>query len=415
MNPPAAGWRYGLLGLPLAFVALPLYVQLPNFYAREFGVPLAALGVLLLGVRLFDAVIDPWIGTFVDRMFGHSIKSVVMAASAACLALAAGFALLLMPPVRQVDALMAWAALALVITYTAYSAVSVAHQSWGAMLGGNEAQRSRVVAWREGFALAGVLLASVLPGWVGWPATASVLAAALAAGVWAWSTSARPVPQTSGPASGDWREPWRNKSFRTLLAVFTVNGVATAIPATLVLFFVQDRLQAPRSLEAVFLGTYFACAALSIALWLRLVAWVGLARTWLVGMVVSIATFAWATALGPGDVYPFIAVCAFAGLALGTDLVLPGALLAGVIARAGSRGRGEGVFFGWWNFATKLNLAIAAGAALPLLGLAGYAPGVRSPGALAALTAGYCLLPCVLKAAAAAVLYVKVIRTGESG
>ena len=47
------GWRsgvsYGALGLPLAFVALPLYVVLPNHYAVEFGVPLAALGGVLLG------------------------------------------------------------------------------------------------------------------------------------------------------------------------------------------------------------------------------------------------------------------------------------------------------------------------------------------------------------------------------
>lgn len=40
----AQAWRYGLMGLPLAFVALPLYVLLPNHYAREFGVPLATLG-----------------------------------------------------------------------------------------------------------------------------------------------------------------------------------------------------------------------------------------------------------------------------------------------------------------------------------------------------------------------------------
>ena len=33
------GLYYGALGLPLAFVALPLYVILPNHYAREFGVP----------------------------------------------------------------------------------------------------------------------------------------------------------------------------------------------------------------------------------------------------------------------------------------------------------------------------------------------------------------------------------------
>ena len=56
------GWRYGLMGLPLAFVALPLYVMLPNFYARNFGMPLATLGVVLLAARLFDAFIDPLLG-----------------------------------------------------------------------------------------------------------------------------------------------------------------------------------------------------------------------------------------------------------------------------------------------------------------------------------------------------------------
>jgi hypothetical protein len=62
------GVRYGLLGLPLAFVALPLYVILPNHYAREFGAPLALLGAVLLAARLVDAVLDPWIGRWCDRL-----------------------------------------------------------------------------------------------------------------------------------------------------------------------------------------------------------------------------------------------------------------------------------------------------------------------------------------------------------
>ena len=41
---PRAGFGYGLLGLPLAFVALPLYVHLPNLYASRYGLSLAALG-----------------------------------------------------------------------------------------------------------------------------------------------------------------------------------------------------------------------------------------------------------------------------------------------------------------------------------------------------------------------------------
>jgi len=135
----------------------------------------------------------------------------------------------------------------------------------------------------------------------------------------------------------------------------------------------------------------------------------GLARSWLGGMCMSVAVFAWAGAMGAGDAVPFLVVCALSGFAIGSDLVLPSALLAGIIADAGDQPH-AGAYFGWWNFATKLNLALAAGLALPLLGLAGYVPGAREAGALQALSLAYCLLPCVLKVLAGASLWALVIR-----
>ena len=64
-----AAATYGLLGLPLAFVALPVYVHLPNVYAQQYGVPLAALGAVLLLSRSIDAVVDPWLGRWADRLY----------------------------------------------------------------------------------------------------------------------------------------------------------------------------------------------------------------------------------------------------------------------------------------------------------------------------------------------------------
>jgi Na+/melibiose symporter-like transporter len=130
-------------------------------------------------------------------------------------------------------------------------------------------------------------------------------------------------------------------------------------------------------------------------------------------MGLAIVTFGWATQLGAGDVAAFTAVCLASGVALGADLTLPGALLTGVIQQAGHAQRAEGAYMGWWNFATKLNLALAAGLALPALQAFGYAPGVRDEAALAALTAAYCLLPCALKLAAAALLYFTWIRNED--
>jgi GPH family glycoside/pentoside/hexuronide:cation symporter len=415
---PQQGLRYGLLGLPLAFVALPLYVILPNHYAREFGMPLATLGAVLLGARLFDAFIDPLIGRWSDRLYARSIPSVLMFGAVAALVLALGFALLFFPLTRAPGALVLYSMAMLVVTYAAYSAVSVTHQSWGAMLGGDEAQRSRIVAWREGLGLVGVLLASMAPVALGLPAMVAIFWLALVIGWLAWRSAVRPTVQRVGAAGLPEQHPdqptlwlpFSRPAFRRLIAVFVLNGIASAVPATLVLFFVQDRLQASREMEPVFLGAYFLCAALSIPLWLQVVRRIGLARSWLSGMVLAMAVFIWATQLGVGDTAAFVIVCALSGVALGTDLALPGALLAGVILDAGDRGRAEGAYFGWWNFATKLNLALAAGLALPLLGLFGYAPGARGAVALQALTVAYCVLPCLLKLAAAVALYFLIIR-----
>ncbi len=428
---PAAGfvgpgaWRrglgYGLLGLPLAFVALPLYVILPNHYAREFAAPLAALGAVLLGARLVDAVLDPIIGRWVDRLFARSIAAVLTAVAIAAVVLALGLWGLLFPPAAVqaagVAALLAWAGVVMAITYTAYSVASVAHQAWGARLGGSEAQRSRVVGWREGLALLGVLTAAVLPGTLGLGVTVSTFAVLLALGWWAWSRSVRPNASAMASAARTLPSlsPLRQPAFQRLLAVFVINGTASAIPATLVLFFVQDRLQATPAQEPAFLGIYFLFAALSIPLWVRAVGRFGLARTWLAGMALSVAVFIWAATLGTGDIVPFLIVCALSGIAVGTDLALPGAMLAGLIGQLGERGQREGAYFGWWSFAAKLNLALAAGLALPLLGWFGYAPGARDAEALWALTVAYCLLPCALKLLAGGALYTLVIRPERSG
>ena len=405
-----AGWRYGLMGLPLAFVALPLYVVLPNYYAREFGVPLATLGTVLLGARLFDAFIDPWLGRWSDRLFARATHAVLAWAGVAIVWLALGFSLLFFPPPLAPAALVAWATACLMLTYAAYSAVSILHQSWGAMLGGNEAQRSRTVAWREGLGLVGVLLAAMTPAVLGMHAMTALFFVALAAGWLAWRQAPRPLAQPRLQPSVSLWLPFTRPGFRALLAVFMANGIASAVPATLLLFFVQDRLQAPPSHEALFLGSYFLSAALSIPLWLRAVRAVGLARSWLWGMGLSMAVFVFAATLGQGDSVAFLWVCALSGVGLGADLALPGALLAGTIAAHGDQGRAEGAYFGWWNFATKLNLALAAGVALPLLGALGYVPGARHEAALQTLTWAYCLLPCGLKAVAASLLYSLIIR-----
>jgi Na+/melibiose symporter-like transporter len=414
----AFGWRnavaYGLMGLPLAFAALPLYVILPNHYARQFGVPLAALGAVLLGARLLDALIDPWLGRFNDWLMLRSSAAVLAASAVAAALLAAGLLLLFFPTLLlsepSVSDLLRWAALMLMLTYLGYSLLSISHQSWGALLGGNEAQRGRITGTREALALAGVLLAAVLPSLLGLPGALALFAGFLLLAWWTWRRSVPPQSLPNGGGHTGLMQPLRDGRFVRLLGVFMLNGIASAVPATLVLFFVQDRLQAPAQMEPAFLGVYFLSAAVSIPLWLALVRRLGLARSWLLGMVLAVLVFIWAGVLSAGDAWLFLGVCALSGLALGADLALPSAMLAGLLQLRPGGPAMAGAYFGWWNFAAKLNLALAAGLALPLLEGFGYQPGARDPQALQALTLAYCILPCVLKVLACWGLYVGIIR-----
>ena len=427
------GLRYGGLGAPLAFAALPLYMLLPNHYAGQLGVPLAGLGLVLLGTRALDAVVDPWLGRWVDRGLALPRQRVLAAAWVAAVLMALGFVALFFPPAGSVNALLAWCAAALVVTCLGYSALGVLHQAWGARLGGSAATQARIVSWREGMALAGVLGASVLPALAGIPVMVASCLVLLVLGLGALGQApfrTRPMaldppPGTAGNAAGpttaatagataiagvaaepaaSWAMPWQGAAFRRLMVVFVLNGVASAIPATLVLFFIRDRLQAP-AWEPLFLGSYFAAGALSMPLWVRAVARFGLLRCWLTGMGLAVAAFVWAARLGTGDGVAFIAICLCSGAALGADLAIPGALLTGVIQRAGHALRFEGSYFGWWTCANKLNLALAAGLSLPALQALGYAPGTTSEPALSALALVYAALPCTLKLAAAGLLW----------
>ncbi len=410
--------RYGLLGLPLAFVALPLVVQWPAYAAAQWGLPLATLGLLLLLVRVGDAFVDPWIGRQADGWFALGGRRPWLALAGAALALILGFAGLFFVPASLRDTsgtqagLLTWAAAALVVTYLGYSVAQVVHQAWAARLGGDAVARSRWVGAREGFALLGVLVASVLPTVAGWTITGLTLAALLTLGLaalWGLRSGAQAAARTAPVADGRDASvsPWRNKPFRWLLAVYTLNGLAASIPASLVLFFVRDKVQAPAVYEAIFLAAYFGAAALAVPLWIRCVARLGLVRSWMLGLVLAVLAFAGAVSVGAGQTGLFLAICVASGLALGADLVAPAALLAGVIQRSGIQGQAEGRWFGWWSMATKLTLALAAGVALPLVQALGYAPGARDASALQALAIVYALVPCAIKLLTLALLWLR--------
>lgn len=389
---------YGLLGLPLAFAALPIYVHVPRYYAEVAGLPLALLGAILLAARLLDAGIDPWLGWLADRVARRRMVALAL------LPFAVGFVALLNPPA---DHAALWLLASLALTYLGYSAATVAYQAWGADLGFDSALRTRLTAAREGFGLLGVVLAAGLPAVLASESSAGIarlswvlppLLLIVAATTFARVGAGQPQLAPRQPLLPSLRRVFADPAFRRLLLVFVANGIAAALPATLFLFFVADVLGLEKA-SGPLLAVYFVAGAASLPLWVRLTARFGRVLAWLGAMLLAIVAFAGASLLGSGDLWPFAIICIASGLALGADLALPPAIAADLGERQGQ----AGACFGVWNFIAKLNLALAAGLSLPLLGALGYVPGTGA--GLPALTFAYALLPLAFKALAAFLLW----------
>lgn len=415
-------WRhllaYGSVRMPLALLELPLFVLLPILYNRSYGLALSTIGLSLFATRAIDAIADPLIGALLDRWRTRLAFAVWVRYALPVLAL--GFAALLLPPVRG-QALVAWLVVASIVAYLAYSFVSIAHQSWGASLTGSAQQQVRLTTTREAFGLVGVLAAASMldPKYTAQLAFAFALLAAIAM-IWSArapqhlplsvprqsSTATTTATTTTNATVADaatvgWRKLRSNRSFAWLLLAFMFNGIATAIPATLVLFFAADVLRASTSDSAMFLAAYFLAGAAGMPFWLWFAQRIGLRNAWLAGIVIAVLGFVGTLSLNAGDIVPFLLICVVTGLALGSDLSMPPALLALAIDQHGDRGHSEGAYFGLWNLATKLNLAIAAGLALPLSQWLGDTSYLTPAFALALV---YAALPSLLKLLAGAVL-----------
>ncbi|XHC13201.1 MFS transporter [Labrenzia sp. ac12] len=391
---------YGVMAFPLAFAGLPIYLHAPDFYAVTLQQPVATLGAILLALRLFDAIQDPFIGSLSDRF--HQWRGTVLALGA--ILLGVGFWMLFHP---WKEAPLVWFAASVLICTTGYSVVTINYQTLGGLWKTSASDRTPVTAAREGFGLAGLLIASVLPAAL---ATRTGIETAflyvtlgylplLAASLWLllrWMRSA-PLenPQTAGPVMGWWtllRSRWRRLFFGLLF----LNIFASAIPAVLVLFFIRDRLGA-ESYTGLFLLVYFLSGVISMPLWTRLARHFGKVRAWQMSLAGAIFTFCWAALLGEGDLTAYAFVCALSGLALGADLALPPAILADHIDTDRRQGEASRLF-AVMAFLSKTGLALATGLTLPLLGLFGYQPGTALTAQLGfLLSLTYAGVPCLIK------------------
>jgi Na+/melibiose symporter-like transporter len=402
-------WFYGLPGLPLAALGLPLYIYLPTFYAEQSGLGLAVVGTVLLIARVTDVITDPLIGLLSDWLPLSSRRKWLMAIATPLLIVAI-WALFIPPAGSGVYWLLFWS----LVVYLAWSLLTLPYTAWGAELSRDYDQRSTITASRESFVLIGTLVAAGLPLTMGIGSDEPGAALAILAQFLAILLPATvllclwkvPEPNRRGETIS-FRAGLtllkQNVLFSHLLFAYFMNGIANGLPATLFLLFVSYVLVIPDQF-GLLLSAYFVSGLIGLPIGIKLAQRFSKHRIWGVSMFWAVFIFSWAPTLGAGDFIPFLIICILSGLSLGIDMALPASIQADVIDIDSVHGGGQrsGFFFGLWGMATKLSLALAVGIAFPLLSLFGFdTQNSAADNNLFALSALYGLLPIPFKLIAA--------------
>jgi len=399
---------YALPAIPLAALALPMTVIVPSAYARELGVPIAAVGFALLIIRLFDAAIDPAIGLLADKVGGRFRRKLWFSLGIPVILAGAWFTLV-PPEGAGAGHLLLWGVvLSLGTTMTA-----LAYAAWGAELSPDYTERNRITAFRETVTIIGTVLVTaspaVLPA-LGLTRQLDVLrfiaiAILVLLPLTALLAMTRvPEPEDRSRQKLDLRAGLThlvaNKPFLRLIAAFFLNGLANGLPASLFLFFVADRLGLAGQ-EPIFLLIYFFAAVLSVPVWLKLADIWPKHHVWCAAMLLAISAFLFAPLLGPGAAMGYGVICILTGFALGADLILPPSIQADVVDvdTASSGEQRSGLYFALWALAAKAALAMGVGIAFPILSLAGFDPaaGMKTEAGLLTLALLYAGLPVLLK------------------
>lgn len=392
--------------LPLTFAGLPIYMHAPDFYALQFEISLTTIGFVLLFLRIFDAIQDPFIGALSDRYFQQ--RRLITLMGSVCLVI--GFWLLFHPPFNaSLVWAVIWLCIAVVLSTTGFSIVTINVQAAGGLWAVPAQARTQIAATREALGLVGLLLAALIPTLLFMHFTkayalhflALLFVPILAAGLWVFLNwlkhSQLLAPKSSRPIS--LADLLSTLWIRHFLAIFTLSTLASSIPGILVIFYVRDYLQL-EVYTGVFLLLYFISGVLAMPLWQRLAQIIGKNHAWAISMLVACSTFSIAFLLPPNALIAFCFICTLSGMALGADLALPQAIMADQVARqpeAASR------YFALMAFLSKAALALATGIVLPLVGLLGFQPGSTDNNYV--LPYAYALVPCCIKALCAGYLF----------
>lgn len=370
---------YSLPAFAFAGLGLTFYTYLPKYFSDEVGISGYVLGIIILLTRIFDAVIDPWIGKKSDSTksnLGRRKFWIILGIIPLCIMT------LILTHLSQFQFGNPEIFLFLysVLFFFAFSLVSVPYESLGPELSDDYHGKTKIFTTRTMFFTLGTIVAGTLPIIIGGDAdTKSISILGL---IWAFFLLATTLPMIfllkepqqilNEAKTSITLSVFKNKKFVSLITAQAISGFGAALPAQLILFYGARVIG--EDVASTALGIYLTLGLLFTPLWNSISRKLGKAEGWILALSINTGVFIGVFFLGQGDGNLFLILSAVSAIGLGGTLSLPYSIQADIVEDdfAYSGRRREGEFLGIWSITNKLSAALGAGIAFPVLQYFGY-------------------------------------------
>jgi glycoside/pentoside/hexuronide:cation symporter, GPH family len=392
---------YGILGIPIAFLGFPLYIYLPTFYVEYVNLSVGTVGTILLIARLLDMILDPFIGSFIDKYnkFNIIIISVFFVL----------FGLYFLIKPLYFNSL--WLFCFSIITYISYSFVMIPYLTLNSQISNNSINNTKLSFSRELFIVFGILISLLFP-YIFMVANDSKKSLELLLyiclvifpifSILFYFKLRHFEKQKKIIQKIDFFKsinlffkhfPHHKKLFYS----FLINNLANALPATLFLFFVKYVLNLEEK-TGLFLIVYFLSAIVTFPLWIKLSIKTSKEFTWILSMITACCAFIFVPFLQEKDFLYFLIICIVTGMSLGADMAIPSSIQADIAQQSKKMNNDvSGVLFGFWAMITKFSLALAVAISFITLEFTDFNTQNVNEISLVALIVLYSVVPILLK------------------
>lgn len=376
---------YSLMTLPLACAGLPIALYLAPIYTDRVGLDLAGVGLALMAARIVNVGVDMLVGWLSDRDGVAGLRRKPWIALGTPVMMLASWKLFMPPAEASLAYLFAWA----LAFYVGWSLITVPYGAWGAELSDDYHERSRIVGYREGMSVLGLLMAVTAPVLVSGGLRGDRIAAMTAdVQAFTWLTLAllpitaaalclcvreRPAAKAAVRARG--AALFSNKPFLVLLAAGVVSALGTGINQTTTLAFYTYRARLAETAD-VMIFVFFVAALAGAPFWVWLGARLGKHRALAAAAVWNALFLAVMPFIPAGNVAAYTCLQLATGLAYAGPLILGASMAADVIDLDWLKGGAQrgALFIAVWGVGQKLSEAVGVGIALPALKALGFSP-----------------------------------------